>query len=434
MIPGARCPSPVDLERAFWSDEPAVRAHAEDCAGCGAQWAEMAALVQAGRAIEPPASSVERKEELRTMLLSKGARAAPSVPRRPRWLVATPLAAAAAFAFAIAGWAIGKDSAPASEPARPPAVASGPPRRASVLDHDHARYMFASESPDEIIRLVEGTLTLEVDPLRRGERFRVITGDAEVEVRGTAFDVTASADRLVAVRVIHGAVEVRAGDAPPRLLEPGQSWRAAPVTVAAAPATATQATVTDAPLSHDSLGEDAVASREATARRSARPRLDAPLPEAPAGIEPEPEPAPAPEPGPQAPLPPPPARSPAQQAFDEGFRAVRAGDFAAAAESFATVEQVGGEPRVAHDAAFWRSVALARAGRTAAAVDSFRAFLASRPDSPRAGEASAMLGWLLVERGERALAGREFRRALNDPSDRVRRSATLGMRAAAAGR
>jgi TolA-binding protein len=123
-------------------------------------------------------------------------------------------------------------------------------------------------------------------------------------------------------------------------------------------------------------------------------------------------------------------RSPAQRAFDEGFQAVRAGDFAGAAEAFATVERVGAS-RALHDAAFWRCVALARAGRTATAIESLRAFLANEPDSPRAGEASAMLGWLLVERGERAEAEREFRRARSDPSERVRRSAVEGMRAAA---
>jgi ferric-dicitrate binding protein FerR (iron transport regulator) len=63
--------------------------------------------------------------------------------------------------------------------------------------------------PDEIVRLFGGTLTVRVDPLRSNERFRIVTGDALVEVKGAVFDVTATEDRLTSVRVISGIVEVR---------------------------------------------------------------------------------------------------------------------------------------------------------------------------------------------------------------------------------
>ncbi len=75
----------------------------------------------------------------------------------------------------------------------------------------------------------DGTVTVEVDRLQPGERFRIVTGDAEVEVRGTAFDVTAAGDRLRSVRVMHGSVEVRPAGGSVRILSPGQAWEASQV-------------------------------------------------------------------------------------------------------------------------------------------------------------------------------------------------------------
>jgi hypothetical protein len=64
------------------------------------------------------------------------------------------------------------------------------------------------------LQLSKGSVHLEVNKLREGERFLVSTADAEVEVRGTAFDVTVVAATDVcaprtSVAVDHGVVEVR---------------------------------------------------------------------------------------------------------------------------------------------------------------------------------------------------------------------------------
>jgi hypothetical protein len=381
-----RCPTPTELERAYWSEEEGcgVRLHVRDCARCGGQWQEIEALITLGRAVQAPPSSERQREELRTALLSRVKPEAAERPasRRARpWLVAAPLLAAAAAAAIWSMW-------PARET---PAPAPRVERRGNVLSHDDARYLLAAVMPDEIIRLVEGTITVEVEPLQPGERFRVITGDAEVEVRGTAFDVTARGDRLAAVRVIHGAVEVRAGQSPPVRVGAGESWTAP----AAAP--------------------------------TAEPASPAPEP-------PLPTPAPrrAPPPTPALVAPPPDAgrpllaRSPARQAFDEGWRAIGANDFSAAALAF---ERAAADPDLAEDASFWRAVALARGGRAVPAARAFEAFLAAHPDAARAGEASAMLGWLLFERGEHRRAADRFRAALEDTSPRVRESAAAGLKA-----
>jgi hypothetical protein len=57
-------------------------------------------------------------------------------------------------------------------------------------------------------------------------------------------------------------------------------------------------------------------------------------------------------------------------------------------------------------------------------------FLLRFPASPRAGEASVMLGRLLLDGGDRAGARTRFRAALTDPSPRVKRAAAEALQSA----
>ena len=106
---------------------------------------------------------------------------------------------------------------------------------------------------------------------------------------------------------------------------------------------------------------------------------------------------------------------------------MRAKDYATAATKFARVMILAPDGSLVEDAAFWQAVALARAGRRAQATTAFRDFLDAHPRSPHAGEGSAMLGWLLIDAGDRAEAGRRFRAAVDDPSKSVRDSARSGL-------
>ncbi len=108
---------------------------------------------------------------------------------------------------------------------------------------------------------------------------------------------------------------------------------------------------------------------------------------------------------------------------------MRAGDFAKAAARFASV--VGAAPRgpLADEGAFWRAVATARGGHAAPAIDLFHEMIDHYPASPRRGEASTMLGWLLLDAGRPDEARAQFRAADRDPSDRVRASARRGLEA-----
>ena len=209
----------------------------------------------------------------------------------------------------------------------------------TISPHAGARYR-STTAPDEIVRLEHGTITIDVAPMHAGERFRVVVGDAEVEVRGTRFTVSASGDRLVAVTVQHGRVDVRPRDRAVASLVAGQSWR-----------------------------------------QVAEPPREVPA------VAPPPPPPPPPKqvtranPARVAPDRPPPARTPIrlpeELAYEDGWTAMRAGNFARASAAFARVFLIAPDSTLAEDASFWRAVALARGQRAGEAATAFRDFLAT---------------------------------------------------------
>jgi TolA-binding protein len=119
-------------------------------------------------------------------------------------------------------------------------------------------------------------------------------------------------------------------------------------------------------------------------------------------------------------------------AFARGWSALRTNDFEAAADAFGQAASERADNALSEDALFWRGVALDRANRLAEAQEALTRFLVRYPRSDRAGEASVMLGWLLLRAGETTAADARFGSALGDPSERVRRSARAGL--AASGR
>jgi TolA-binding protein len=116
-------------------------------------------------------------------------------------------------------------------------------------------------------------------------------------------------------------------------------------------------------------------------------------------------------------------------AFARGWSSLRTGDFNTAAEWFARATS-GQNNTLAEDALFWQGVALDRAGRFAIAHQVLADFLARYPASDRSGEASVILGWLLVRSGNFGAARLRFEQGLDDPAERVRKSAHAGLLAA----
>jgi hypothetical protein len=261
-------------------------------------------------------------------------------------------------------------------------VAPAPEPRHAHHAHPDTRYLVASAAPDEIVRLVDGTITVRVDALQAGQRFRVMTRDAEIEASDAALDVTAQDDRLIGVRVLHGNAVLRGQSQ--RTLRAGETWRAT-VAPPIEPAPPAPVPVVTPPIVRHA------------------PRVDD---------------APAPA-----------ARATIHVAFDDGWTALRAGDYPRAAAAFERAAFAGGNAGVMEDATYWGAVALARGGEIERAVKKLESFLDGYASSVRAGEASVMLGWLHFQRGDHGLAARRFEAARDDASPRIRASAELGLRA-----
>jgi hypothetical protein len=126
------------------------------------------------------------------------------------------------------------------------------------------------------------------------------------------------------------------------------------------------------------------------------------------------------------------SRANVELAFARGWSALRANEFEAAAQAFGQAAAERNDNALCEDASFWKGVALDRASHPTEAQAALTRFLVLYPRSDRAGEASVMLGWLLLRAGDVAGAETRFGGALGDPSERVRRSARAGL--AASGR
>ncbi len=353
--------------------------------------------IDLARELPAEVPELAHREQIRAAVLAR----AEAPVRAPRSRRPHAIAGALAVAAGLAGYlAMRSPDAPAplavtTPPAPPIAVATRselpfavaiPRAHGHVHPRPGAELATGAANPDEIVRLVDGTIDIDVDPLGPHDRFRVIVGASEIEVRGTSFTVVAERDRLVDVKVAHGRVEVRPAGAAPLVLDAGASWHA-PKLAMIAP----------------------------------RPRPEA----APIAVA-----------------------TPADQlAYDDAWTALRGQRFHDAGAAFARALALAPEGPLADDARYWHAVALAREPRAADAIVAFRELLDEHPGTAHRGEASAMLGWLLVDppappfgaaaRGrapvvdgkQLAEARTRFEAAASDPSEKVRASARAGLAA-----
>jgi hypothetical protein len=340
---------------------------------------------------EPPS---ERMEELRLALLAQAATIRPRPPPRLRARAVT--AAAAGALAASAALVLLRAPAVPLPLASSSVAASSSDVRGHLTPAGEARYEHVTRHLDsgasiEEVRLTSGVLRFQVDRLRPGEQFLVRTSDAEVEVRGTVFDVAVRDDHLASVAVIEGKVEVRVLGAPTVVLAAGEHWEA--------PAPAGRARSSGGPQRHARgappapLPGRSAEPRELTSESQAEPGVTS------LGLQ-----------GP----------SPGELAFAAGWDALRAGSPALAADLFRTV--AASEP-LGEEAAYWRIVAETRAGNREAAVMSMRAFLEGWPSSPRSGEVSLDLGLQLTAAGETSSGRDALEAAAPDPVASVRERA-----------
>ncbi len=407
------CPKSSELDRAFSEGvDQTLETHLKECDLCASEWEAKKRLVEAARALPVFTLSIDQKEEIR-LRLATGARAlvsnkVPGTRRLVAWALAVGLSVIILVAILTL---ITKMPQSLSNNGK----SSQPVYRAILYPHDGTHFTRVSEQPDEIVRLFEGSMTVKVLPLQPNERFRVITGDAEVEVHGTVFDIEAKSDRISLVRVVRGRVEVRSVNSPVHVIGPGEKWEQNFQTKSRMGNSIHQETTAaedkHSPEDHLSPGiSKGIASKEKSHQRSDTSFGQNGV----AKSTSTPSPIVA-----EISLP-----SKAELAFQEGWSALRAGNPDKAAQIFAQVES---GTTISEDAAYWKAVALVRAGYKKEGIVAFEQFLNIYPTSTRLGEASVALGWLLYERGDLKGAADRFNSARNDPDSRVRESALRGL-------
>jgi TolA-binding protein len=109
--------------------------------------------------------------------------------------------------------------------------------------------------------------------------------------------------------------------------------------------------------------------------------------------------------------------------------ALRAGDAATATKSFTAACTAARGEALDEDACFWVGAAAKRAGDTATAREALTRFLSRFPASVRAGEAAALLGWILYDAGDLDGASQRFELAAKDRVQKVKESAQRGLEA-----
>lgn len=407
------CPTPEELSRAFdRGGDAALGRHLEHCDACSEGWRAMRRLRRDAQALAATAPAPDTAAA-RARLLD----AAPGGAPARRWIGIGGLAAAAAAGIVLALTWPNSETDPSTDAS--PSATLGTTLRTTLHPTPGADVTRLGAQPDEVVRLRDGELTVECAPLAAGERFRVVLGDAVVEVRGTAFDVVASEDRLVSVYVIRGVVDVRPATGPTVTLREGERW----LRPANDPVDAGLAMSADA---------DGVAP---PARRPARVAAPAPSRARPTGAgghdadgalgSHAPDAATVPADA----APPPDAAPPrAEYAFTRGWAALTAGRADDAAADFAEVQRAFPDDPLAEDAAFWRVVALGRADRVPAAVAAARRFLERWPASGHRSEAALLLAGWLHARGDHGGARTAYQIAARARDPAIRRRAELGLR------
>ena len=367
------------------------------------------------RSISAPGRDADRIEQDRTSILAQATGLAQHkrVSRAP---VIAAIATTFAAAAAVLIWIVARPS----EPTAPKELitAIGP-----------AQFERTSAWPDFTVRLDDGRVAIQVARLASSERFRTTTSDAEIEVRGAKFFVGAEHERITFVSVTEGRAEVRwaqqvivvvAGStwtpphiaqretldlAPPGPTHPTPPPTTPPVETAAAPTKAITGK-TKTPRTTKAQPEIATSQDKPTAET--KPPVTT-RETTQAQVEP------APRPG--------------EADFRAGIASLRAGDAVAATRSFTSACAAAQKDALGEDACFWVGAAAKRAGQTSMAREALTRFLASYPSSARAGEASALLAWILYDAGDLDAASKHFERAAKDSVPKVRESAERGIEA-----
>ncbi|MEJ7598979.1 MAG: tetratricopeptide repeat protein [Kofleriaceae bacterium] len=358
------------------------------------------------RSLPPPELSSERAEQNRTRVLASVGSVGQQSRRMRTPLIAivgVPLAVAAAFVLYLV--------------AREGAKMPGP--KESIAELRPSRFERGTW-PSYRLQLHDGRLAVNVASLTTTERFVVATTGAELEARGARFEVEVEGEHLAEVAVEEGIVELRVVHQPPVFLSAGEQWKASTTarvdeelvpTRTKAPDLARPPEVANGRIAIDTTRRDRTRKDGNDAAKRVRGETSTHEPPIP-GVT-----SAAPKPG--------------EAEFRRGWTALRASDPTGAATAFARACSEIKSDALGEDACYWAGVAAKRAGQPAAARSALARFIERFPSSGRAGEASALLGWLLYDAGDLDAAERRFKRAASDRVPTVKSSAERGLEAIA---
>lgn len=392
------CPSSEELMWAYTQGftEP-LRAHLAECSGCCQEMEEIERLMELGRQLPYDLPSKERLQHVRLEIFT-GALAWKSakVQTKKQARITVSIALTALLVASIAlFWIL--------NPFGPSPHQTTAQYRATVLPQGPATFSIESPQPDEVVRLENGIIQVAVEPLQPGERFRIRIGQAQIEVRGTVFEVEAKNGRLISVHVLSGRVVLDREIAATIELGSDEHW----------PALLAQPV--DEPTE-----PQIVATLDAPEKRPAIVRAKKPVA---APVVPVAKPLPKPVIEPVV------SKSAAQQIFQTGWQALKTRDYARAAQSFSQALATDAGDPIAEDAAYWLAVALSYSGRSSEAEQAYLSFLHQFPASPRFGEASVAVGWAVFDRGDLPRARALFLSAKDDRVQKVSDSAKKGLEA-----
>ena len=204
------------------------------CTTCDDVWKQVEALRHLGQQLAGDDPESERVSRVRRAVIEslqkdRGDLRQP-VPRRQaktrrRWIWGAMTSASAA---AMATVLVVQEAHRA--PSVPNGASSAAASLATIEAQGPAHFSQVQVPPDEEVHVTFGKVHVAVVHLDPGQRFRITTADATVEVRGTEFNVEVANDHLCSVDVSRGKVEVRTVEHDAVTLTPGLHWEAQPTT------------------------------------------------------------------------------------------------------------------------------------------------------------------------------------------------------------
>ncbi len=393
------CPSEEELHRLFSEGHsPKSQAHIDSCLHCRRAWRELEKLAELSKELPTTPLEPEQKAQLRLRLMQRAQKQKAS----PRYgAYGWALAASLSLAF----WAFIYLDSPAQEPKTAKAKTAKPRRyQPGITALGAVKYSTKYEGDNSAILLKEGALLFEAKQSDSEQIFVLQTQDAQLSTQRATFSAKARSDSLVEFKVYSGSVELQRPGKATKILRQGQRWRA-------------------------SSGPEIVAKPETAIKPSKRTKkaLSALLrPKKRVSVvkkPPKPTSKPKREAAPGASL-----SIQAEQAFAEGWQALRKKRYLKARSAFEKSLELSPQGPLVEDAQYWRAICLAHLQENSHATESLRDFIRNYPQAARKGEAKVQLGWLLLKQGQKEAARQVFSDSLADPSPLVVRSAQAGIK------